>query len=72
VEVFCLTPVIVLSLLRGWCVVYVGDASVYYTCLREVPSSVPSVAATLTEYFRSYPPFVQANGEMVPRNVHRR
>jgi hypothetical protein len=26
VEAFCFTPVIVLSLLRGWCVVYVGDA----------------------------------------------
>jgi hypothetical protein len=28
VEAFCLTSVIVLSLLFGWCVVYVGDASV--------------------------------------------
>jgi hypothetical protein len=28
VETYCLTPVIVLSLLYGWCVVYVGDASV--------------------------------------------
>jgi hypothetical protein len=28
VGAFCLTPVIVLSLLRGQCVVYVADASV--------------------------------------------
>jgi hypothetical protein len=30
VEAFCLTPVIVLSLLRGWCVACVGDESVEF------------------------------------------